>query len=400
MKPNFKNLIPKEEALEKIFKAWSPTSTTEIISIYEAKGRILAQDIYAKYNFPIVRASRMDGIAVKSERFANGVPDTSNWKLGVDFVRADTGDDFDDDFDSVIPIEQVTLLPNGGVALQEDVKIEKGSNVKPQGADIKKDTLAIPTHTFLTALDVTVLAMCGYTEVSVIKKPVVAFVPTGSELISLGNEPKRGQRFDTNSLMVSQMLEEYGAAPLLHPIVKDDKASIEEALNKMLLQADIVILNAGTSKGGEDYCVKILKERGELIFSGVAAVPGRPMSVSIIDNKPVINMSGPSFAAFYSMDWMIKTLVYRQLDINPPKRKTVQAVLTTKFTMPPFFSQMARFHVEALEDGSYQATPLGFHGPHEAGELGMMRANGVYITSLGEQPHEAGEIITIELTKD
>ena len=400
MKPNFKNLIPKEEALEKIFNIWHPVSKTETISINEAKGQILAEDIYAQYNFPMVRASRMDGIAVKSDQFANGIPDTSNWKLGIDFIRADTGDDFDDAFDSVIPIEQVTLLPDGGVTLTDDVKVEKGSNVKPQGTDIQKGTLAVPTNTLLSALDVTAIAMCGYTEILVIKKPIVAFVPTGSELIALGNEPSRGQRFDTNSIMVRQILEEYGATPLLHPIVKDDKASIEEALNEMLPKADIVILNAGTSKGGEDYCVEILKERGELIFSGVAAVPGRPMSVSMIDNKPVINMSGPSFAAFYSTDWMIQALVYKQLGINMPKRKTVQAKLTEKFTMPPFFSQMARFQVKTLEDGSYEATPLAFHGPKSAGEIGMMRANGLYITSLGEQPHEAGEIITIELTKD
>lgn len=114
---------------------------------------------------------------------------------------------------------------------------------------------------------------------------------------------------------------------------------------------------------------EILKERGELIFSGVAAVPGRPMSVSMIDNKPVINMSGPSFATFYSTDWMIQALVYKQLGINMPKRKTVQAKLTEKFTMPPFFSQMARFQVKALEDGSYEATPLAFHGPKITIEL-------------------------------
>ena len=124
----------------------------------------------------------MDGIAVRSADFAEGMPDTSSWEPGKDYIRADTGDDFDDRFDAVIAIENVTFLPDGGLQLSPDTKVTKGSNVKPCGADVKKGTLLAQAGKRLTALDLAAIGMGGADCVTVRKKPVVAFVPTGSEL--------------------------------------------------------------------------------------------------------------------------------------------------------------------------------------------------------------------------
>ena len=126
-----------QSALELLFAQWSPEERTETVPLTEAAGRVLAQDQFAKYDLPVVRASTMDGVAVKSERFLEGMPDTSDWKLGVDFVRADTGDDFDDAFDTVIAIENVELLPEGGIRFPKPVNARKGFNVKGRGADLR-----------------------------------------------------------------------------------------------------------------------------------------------------------------------------------------------------------------------------------------------------------------------
>ena len=112
MKENVKSVtenLTKEEILQRLFEKWRPQVQTEIIPAVESYGRIPAEDQTVQYNLPVVRAASMDGIAVDSRRFAGGLPDTSSWRSGVDYVRADTGDDFDDAFDSVIRIEDIDL---------------------------------------------------------------------------------------------------------------------------------------------------------------------------------------------------------------------------------------------------------------------------------------------------
>ena len=256
-------LIRKEDALELLFSKWEPKRQTERVSVTQAAGRILAEDIFAAYNLPVVRASRMDGIAVHSSVFANGKPDTSGWKPGVDYIRADTGDDFDDAYDAVIAIEQVTFLPEGGLRLSDDVQVSAGSCVKPCGADLKQGSLIAKAGTVLHAQTLAAAAMSGVAELTVVKKPQVAFIPTGSELVKVGSALKRGQNFDTNSILVQQMLQDMGAEPILHPIVPDDPNAIRAALESVWEQSDIVLINAGTSKGGEDYSFRILEEAGE-----------------------------------------------------------------------------------------------------------------------------------------
>lgn len=397
MREDFKHLISKEEALERLFGAWQPQPAAESIPLSEAAGRVLAEDQYAAYDLPVYRASTMDGIAVRSDDFSEGMPDTSCWTPGTDYMRADTGDDFDDAFDAVIAIEDVSIQENGSVILAEKLNVKAGSNVKPQGADVRKGKLLARKGTVLAALDLAAIGMGGIGTVTVIQKPKAAFIPTGNELVPVGTPLQRGQNFDTNSPMVMQLLREMGAEPLLYPIVRDDPKALRAVLEEALSKADMVLINAGTSKGHEDYCAELLAEKGDVLFHGVAAVPGRPMSMAIVDGKPVVNLSGPSFACFYSMDWAVRAMVCRHLGTEPPKRKKVQAVLAKGLQSPPFFSVMMSIHLESDSDGKLLATPLPLRGPNSVGIAAALTAEAVYVTKLGGEKHEAGEVIEIEL---
>ncbi len=399
MRPDLADLIPKEKALELLFARWTPSPDAETVPLADCVGRVLAQDQFALYDLPKVRASTMDGVAVHAALFAEGVPDTTGWRLGRDFIRADTGDDFDDAYDAVIAIEQVRLLPDGGIEILPNTRVFPGLNVKSCGADLRKGALLAKAGTRLTALDMAALAMGGLDAVPVLRRPRVGFLPTGSELVPPGSPLHRGQNFDTNSLLTAQLLREMGAEPLLHPIVRDDRGALRTAISTLLPQCDILLVNAGTSKGGEDYCAALLAEAGEVLFHGVAAVPGRPMSIAMVGGKPVMNLSGPTYAAFYSLDWAVRAMVCRYLGTPVPRRERVLATLTERFQMPPFFSLLASFHVERLADGSYIATPLALRGPKAVGTAASLTAEGVYVTSLGEKPHEAGETIEIELLR-
>ncbi len=400
MRPDLSNLISKQDALKLLFSRWTPRTGVETVPLSEAAGRILAQDQFANYNLPIVRASTMDGIAVHSQAFAQGMPDTSGWKLGVDYIRADTGDDFDDTFDAVIAIENVELLPEGGVRFRNKVNGSKGMNVKPCGADVKKGSLLAAKGTNLTAQALAAIGMGGISEIPVVKRPRVAFIPTGSELVPVGEPLKRGQNFDTNSVLAHQMLLDMGAEPVMHPIVKDDLKALKEALEQVLPESDIILINAGTSKGGEDYSYKLLEDTGNMLFHGVAAVPGRPMSMALLDGKPLVNLSGPAFAAFYSMDWAVRALVCHALGITAPVREVVSATLAEPLQTPPFFSLMATLRLEQQEDGSYLAHPLALRGPKAAGSAGALMADAVYLTTPGEPSRQAGTVIQVELLKN
>ncbi len=403
MRPDLKDLIPKEEALSRILSAWMPTREMETVPLSEAAGRVLFEDQYANYNLPVVRASQMDGIAVKSAQFTEGIPDSSGWKYGEDYVRADTGDDFPDAFDTVIAIENVTLLENGGVILPEKINASKGFNVKPQGANVRKGSLVCPGGRLLSARELAAIAMGGIDSVPVVRRPRVAFLPTGSELVSVGTPLERGQNFDTNSILVGQLLQEMGAEAILHPIVKDDRKSLRAAMEELLPLCDILLVNAGTSKGGEDYCAGLLAEIGISLFHGVAAVPGRPISAAVAGDKLILNLAGPSFAAYYNMDWAVRPLICKALGMPVPERTRVKAVLSQPLHLPPFFSIMISLRLKKAKDSAlapYTAEPLSLRGSGAAGSAEALTADALYISALGEKSHSCGDVIEAELLRN
>ncbi len=389
-----------EVAIRALVDNWSPELETDEIPVEEAAGRVLAEDMYAIYNQPVVRASGMDGVAVKSERFKDGIPDTSDWKLGTDYVRADTGDDFDDAFDAVIQIEFVKILENGGLQINDDVEVRPGSHVNPSGNNIKKGTKVAAKGRKLRAQDQAAIVLGGYGKVKVYRKPVVAFIPTGSELVPPGSELKRGQNFDSNSVMVKTLLGEIGFDVRLHPIVKDDPDMIKQATEEMFPEADILILNAGTSKGGEDYCVQYLEKNGKMLFHGVAAVPGRPMSITILKGKPVVNMSGPSVAAMYGCNWLFRQIHARLTgEIFIEELYQTEVTLTGDFGMPPVLSAYSSFDITVAEDGRLLAEPVATRGPGARGMSAGLMADAHYASHIGEQPHKAGEKIKVYIER-
>ena len=136
---------------------------------------------------------------------------------------------------------------------------------------------------------VQILHQGGVWDVPVLRKPAVAFIPTGNELVPPRSAVVRGKNVDTNSVLARTSLQLLGAEPLLYPIVPDDRAMLGRTLDDALGRADIVILNGGSSKGGEDHNARLLHERGKVLCHGVAAAPGRPLCAAMVEGKPVVN---------------------------------------------------------------------------------------------------------------
>jgi molybdopterin molybdotransferase/putative molybdopterin biosynthesis protein len=416
---------------------WKPERKTETVAVWEAAGRVLAKDYVALYDQPVVRASAMDGVAVKSEYFVSGTPDASGWKYGVEYVRADTGDDFDDEFDAVVPIEKIEALDNGGLKInltgcprhgggpggpggavavklsdancdpgckgkpdcdkKPEIPLTAGFSVRPAGSSVAKGTHLVSGGTVLGPCDLAALAAGGHATAEVVKKPVVAFIPTGSELISVGSEPKRGQTIDSNSVLAAAMLESLGAEAVLMPIVRDKKEELSAAIDKALARADIVLVNAGSSKGSEDFNAGLLEEKGELLCHWVSAAPGRPLAAAFICGKPVLNVPGPSLACYFVLDWCVSALVCQALGVRRPEKAKLEATLEEDMRFPPFMQILGRFRVEKQGDGYLAKAANMFRDGQTAG----LTADAQFVNELGQKnPPKAGEKIMLELVRN
>lgn len=389
------NYTSKETAVKRIISSFTPERKTELIDTTKALGRVLSEDVYSLCDIPVVRASAMDGVAVRSSDFLSGMPDTSHFELGKDYVRADTGDDFSDSFDSVIPIESVEIHPDGGLTITGE-KVVPGMNVRPKGSMVSRGELLIKKGKKLTAFDEAKILSGGIWKINVVKKPRVAFIPTGSELVEIGRPLERGQNYDTNSVLVSTLLSEWGCKPILYPIVRDSRKDIRSVLEEALKKADIVLLNAGTSKGEEDYTFRVLGDMGKLLFHSVKAAPGRPMAAAVVDGKPVINLSGPSVAALHGMLWCVRPVVDCVLGAESLPLYTVRATLTRDLTFKFPISLMMQFHLTQDEKGGWYATPHPFKEVRPLDMIGM-GVEAVYMSKVGEKMHKKGEILTFQI---
>jgi molybdopterin molybdotransferase len=138
-----KSFVSKEQALQMLLQRWQFPKKTDFVTLQNARGRICILDIYSKNTLPVYRNSQLDGIAVRFSDFEKGMPDTSSWRKGIDYAAADTGDDFDDTFDTVIPIEDVTYLENQQLVIHPEESVKKGQYVSQSGENIKTGDLLV-----------------------------------------------------------------------------------------------------------------------------------------------------------------------------------------------------------------------------------------------------------------
>ena len=238
--------------------------------------------------------------------------------------------------------------------------------------------------------------MAGMTEVSVYKKPTVGFIPTGSELIAVGEEVTRGKNIDSNSVLAKFMLKEMGADVINYPIVKDDFKLLEAALDRALSECDIVILNGGSSKGEEDFNARLLKSRGKIYCHGTTRVPGRPLCLAMIDNKPVINVPGPAIGAFNALTWCVNPIVNKFLGLPNVAKQKITGIITEDLERWGDVEFLSMMNVKK-ENDQYYVTPLDFKSMNLAK---CMSANAMYVFDLGGNAFKKGDLIEVELLRD
>ncbi len=312
----------------------------ERVPLWEAAGRVTAAPVWARLSEPHYHASAVDGYAVVADDTI-GATETSprRLRIGEQAVYVDTGDPLPEGKNAVIMLEHVHLVreaPGEGPPTHIEIlqPIAPWKNVRLMGEDIVVSQLIVPTNHLLRPQDIGAIAGSGHDSVVVRRRPRVAILPTGTELVPPGAAVQPGDIIEFNSLVLAAQVEACGGEATRLEAVPDDFDRILSTVRKALADHDMVIINAGSSAGSEDYTARVVETLGELFVHGVAIRPGHPIVLGVAEGKPILGAPGFPVAAALSFDLFARPVLYRMQGLEPPERPRTRAVLTRKVLSP------------------------------------------------------------------
>lgn len=381
----------------------------EVIDLDEnAAGRVLAEPVWAKISSPHYHASAMDGFAVRAEETlgaGTATPLALSLKSGqAEYV--DTGDPLPGWANAVIPIENTEPLNEDGAvasdlrspsAIRIRATVAPWSHVRPLGEDLVATQLVLPTGHTLRAVDLGAAAACGHTTLVVSQRPKVAILPTGSELVPIGKPPAVGEIIEYNSLVLAAQVNNWGGSAHRWPITADNFEALVTQVRLAAENSDLVLLNAGSSAGAEDFSARVVAQLGRLLVHGVAVRPGHPVILGMITlperTVPIIGVPGYPVSAALTGELFVEPLLATWLGRPARQPETVEAVLTRKLTSPGGDDDFVRMAVGKVGD-QLLAAPLG----RGAGVISsLVQADGLAHIPAGVQGAQAGENVRILL---
>ncbi|MFX0039228.1 MAG: gephyrin-like molybdotransferase Glp [Promethearchaeota archaeon] len=311
-KIGFSKLTPLKDALDTLFSK-VVINPFEEVEINMALNRILAEDIVSEIDSPPFDRSAMDGYAIKAEDSFGAslkkpkkikligtieIGEYTKHKVNKDEgIRISTGAPIPEGSDAVIKIED-TELDNDLIHLY--VPLVPGKNVSKRGEDFKSGTKVISNGTELKPEHIALLCSLGFNKVTVRIKPEISIFSSGDELIEPGVPLKPGKIYNSNTPMISALVDLYGGIVLRKETVKDDKEIIKNKLIAAAKDSQIIIFTGGTSVGTKDYLPEIMKESGLILTHGLAQRPGSPVLIGLLNDTLVFCLPGTPVAAYVS----------------------------------------------------------------------------------------------------
>lgn len=428
--------LSREAAVEAMLQALPSTfghRRIDRVSVDASYGRVLAEDVRYQTDLPTVRTCLMDSVAVRWEDFADlpegALPDASSWVRGKDWEFANTGVAMPAGFDTAIVVEHVDVSGDAQSIQVRAVPSRQHAGTREAGSVARAGEVAVRAGCVITPDIAARIASAGVRSVPVVARPRVAFVPTGNELVPPGlpfssSAPERfagiGKVYESNSVVVRGKVEAWGGVFVPFDIVPDEREAIERAIRQACEAADIVVLNAGSSKGSDDWSVEVLEETGRIICHQTNHGPGHHSSYALVGDVPIVGISGPSGGASFTLDFYLLPLMKRFFGLDPTPQ-TIPARLMAPFPVghmakravvpverlageqrpaeatdpgDEFFS--VRFVELAIDDaGCLVATPVeGRPGSSQA-----EHANAYCMVAAGPAavPPKAGDLIAVEL---
>ncbi len=386
--------IDLEIALKEYFSKIHLKCDSEKISVLDSVGRVTSKAIFAKYCSPSYAASAMDGIFIFSEKIKDANEVNPVYLKEDDFIYVNTGNPLDLTMgDSVVMIEELIEVEDGNFKVIKNAK--PWQHIRPMGEDIVAGEMLIKSNHKILPQDLGALISGGIREIEVYKKPSVAIVPTGDEVIDIFKEEvKEKSVLDCNSYIFSAQIKEWGGVPTIQKRLKDDYDEMKVTLEKLSKEYDIVIINAGSSAGSKDYTKHVIEDLGEVIIHGVAIKPGKPTILGKVNEKPFIGIPGYPVSAFLSMDIFVKPLL-ENMTKTFSEENYVEGNLGKSIVSSLKHKELVRVTLHKSENG-YIVQPLA----RGAGiTTSLSKADGILEIPREVEGISAGEIVKVRLLK-
>ena len=305
------SLLTLEEAQQRVLERARPLAA-ELVPIVEAAGRVVAEDVRARVDLPPFESSAMDGFAVRASDLPGTLRIAGESAAGWPFeerlepgsaVAISTGAVVPEGADTVVPIERVVKSANG---IEISIAVEPGAHIRPRGGDVTAGDVVVRAGERLTPARLAAAAASGLAELSCTRRPRVAVLATGTELVVPGAPLGSGQIYETNTLMLASALAAGGAGVSTQPSAADDEATLRQALERALA-ADVLVTSGGVSVGEHDLVRAVEHELGvEEVFWRVAVKPGKPVSFGVRGETLVFGLPGNPVSALVGCELLIK----------------------------------------------------------------------------------------------
>ena len=364
---------------------------TEVIPVWDACGRVTAHAVYAHICAPHYAASAMDGVAVNAKD-TFGATETTPITLNPEqFIVLDTGDPIPEGCDAVIMVEDIVKNEDGSITIHGSAA--PWQHIRQIGEDICAGEMILPSHMEISPAAIGAMIAGGVLEVEVIRKPVVGIIPTGDEIIPPCTDPKPGDILEFNGSIFSAMVRQWGADAKVYPIVPDKFDQIKAMAAKASEECDLVILNAGSSAGREDYSARVIRELGQVLYHGIAMKPGKPAILGCRGSKPILGVPGYPVSGIIVIEQLLKPLIDHWLKSPAAQPQYTKATLTRPVVSGLKYEEFVRVRMGYVGD-KLMASPLS----RGSGVVSsFMKADGILEVPQGMEGYEAGTEVNVRL---
>lgn len=378
-------------------RSFSLRTGFETIATRHALDRVTAEPVTARLSVPHYHGAAMDGIAVRAEdTFGASDVNPKRLRLEETAISVDTGAPLPAGTDAVIMIEQVQPID------EQEVEIRAAAfpwqHVRKVGEDIVAGELLLPQQHRLRPADLGALLAAGIAKLPVFRRPRVWVQPTGTELLTAeqAETAKPGQIVEFNGTVLAALVEECGGEPRLQNIVRDDYDSLLQMLRQAVQSdADLVLINAGSSAGTEDYTAGLIAELGEVLVHGVAMMPGKPVMLGMVEGKPVVGVPGYPVSAILAFEQFVRPLLYALRGLPAPAQPETEATLGRKLPSRLGLEEFVRVILGRVR-GKLVAMPL----QRGAGVItSLTRADGLLQIPQEQEGLDMGEPVRVRLLR-
>ncbi|MBR9729338.1 molybdopterin molybdotransferase MoeA [Shewanella intestini] len=398
-------LLHPAKAIELLLAQVEATQDTELVSLTQATGRVLAEDLASGIDLPPFNNSSMDGYAFN---FADIDPNADSQQLtlvGSSFaghpyqgetargtcIRIMTGAPLPAGYDTVQMQEKTQA--NDDIITIEDVR-KAGQNVRFKGEELLAGSKVLHQGCIIRAGEMGVLATIGISQVRVKRRIKVAFFSTGDELRPVGSELAPGQIYDSNRYSIQGLLTKANIEWLDLGVIRDDKEAIRAAFKEAAAKADMVLTSGGVSVGDADYTKQILSEEGEITFWRLAIKPGKPFAFGKLGEAIFCGLPGnpvSSMVTFYKLVWPI---INKMQGLAPVTPLTCQATLTTDIKKSPGRFEYQRGILTTNANGQLEVATTG--GQSSGMLTSMSMANCFVLLEQQQGNTAAGTTVIVE----